>query len=210
MFVTILKTVSGISFLLGFSSSLSCPHLSLKPLHCHWWHPANENKLYYLAVGPFEFYVEDSSLEYLWLHCTPAPLNSPSSLSLFFSIFSSIWHKWIWSLHPQPWFVPPSFPLSLSLLSTAIHLKHVVLQVHIPHPVIPVSPALAVPMPAELILPLISPCSLDRSHHWPLTQSHPEFSFICIELSTGMYCVPDTYHVQCQGPGMHQWTRKTV
>ena len=162
-----------------------------------------------------------------WLHlifmCRAAPWNicgctavlllstSPTLHYLFSSLFfSSIWHKWVWSLHPEPWFVPPSFPLSLSILSTAINLRHVVLQVHIPHPVIPVSPALSVPMPAGLILPLISPCSLHRSHHWPLTQSHTEFCFICIELSTGMYCVPVTHLVQCQGPEMQQQTRKTT
>ena len=124
------------------------------------------------------------------LHLTTPP---PLWLSLFFFIFSNIWHKQVWSLHPQPWFDPPSS--SPSLLSTAILLRHIVLQVHIPHPVILVSSALAVPMPAGLVLPLISPHCLDKPHHWTLTQSHPEFSFICIRVSTGMYCVPITYHV---------------
>ena len=44
-------------FLLGFSSTLSCPHFSLQPLHYHWWHPANENGSNYFAVGLFNFYV---------------------------------------------------------------------------------------------------------------------------------------------------------
>ena len=142
----------------------------------------------------------------LLLLSTPPPLW----LSLFFFIFCNILHKWVWSLYPQPWFVPPSFPLSLLLLSTVINLRHVVLQVHIPHPIIPLSTALAVPMPAGLILPLISSCSLDKPHYWVLTQSRPEFSFVCIELLTGMYCVPVAYHVQCQGPEMQQRIRKTA
>ena len=87
--------------------------------------------------------VKTNRIIFQWLHlifmCRTATWNnSPSSLSLFFFIFSNIWHKWVWSLHPQLWFDPPPFSLSLFLLSTVIHLRHVVLQVHIPYPVISV------------------------------------------------------------------------
>ena len=73
------------------------------------------------------------------------------------------------SFSPQPCFVPPSFPLSLSLLATIINLGHVVLQVHIaiPHASWTHSPKL-----------LISSYSLDRLYHRVVTHSCPEFSFL--------------------------------
>ena len=57
-------------------------------------------------------------------------------------------------------------------------------------------------MPAISVPSLILSYSLAKLHHWAVTLSYPEFSFLCFYLLISMYCVPDSCHVQCQSPEM--------
>ena len=87
-------------------------------------------------------------------------LSAPPTLHYLFSslLFSSIWHKWVWSLHPEPWFDPPSFsPLTLPLVPS--------------HPHETCGPPGPHPSSCHPCIPCFScsPCQLDLSSPW----SHP-------------------------------------
>ena len=86
------------------------------------------------------------------------PLSFLSDSLFFIFLLSSIFHKCILSLHPQPCLISPSFPLSLFLLSTVINPR--TRGPPGPHPSFchPCIPCLS-----------CSPCQLDSSSPW----SHP-------------------------------------